>query len=183
VNHLPAHAGLVGATVAALVLACGIVAAGSLGRRGGGLVPLAILLTIITANGAAVRESSTHWNRRTWAPTSLPTARDGLNLGAGDTRIDLTSRELVAAASTTNPVTIPIEMGAGRLIVVVPDGVGVHLSGSVGLGSIDNRLDGSTRGGAGVNQDTQVGGEPAMVVHARLGLGQILFVHQGTEVK
>jgi phage shock protein PspC (stress-responsive transcriptional regulator) len=183
IGHVPAPAGVVATAVALGVIALGIVLAGALGRRAGGLAPIAVLLAIVSVNGAAWHDTTHSVGREvTWTPVS--TAASEYNLGAGRAVLDLTSAELTTRATAVSPVTIPVSVGAGELVVLVPSGTTTEVNASVGLGAVtDGVIHNNDRGGAGLHQtETYGSGGTAIRVDAKIGFGRIWIAPQGTKV-
>ena len=74
-----------------------------------------------------------------------------------------------------------IEMGAGDLIILVPDGLDTQVDANVGLGDITHRggIDGTDTSGRDQSSTTIIGVPPVqVVVDAQLGLGQITIQEQ-----
>lgn len=183
IGHLP-NAGLVSGAAALGVVALGILLAGILGHRSGGLIPLALLLAVMSINGAAWQGMWHHPDARsvTWAPTAA-TAATGYDLDAGHAVLDLTGPGLLTGATSASPVTVPASIGVGELVVVVPKGASSRVNASVGLGAITDRVTGGKDyGGAGVKRTIPSGTDPVLVVTAEVGLGHVEVVPQGTEV-
>ena len=183
IGNVP-DAGAVASALALGVIALGIVAAGLRGRRPGWLAPIAIVLAIVAANGASWQHTSTDVNSdQNWVPVTASSAAAGYHLGAGRAVLDLTAPGVVTGATNASPVTVPVSVGAGELVVVVPKGVSSQVDASVGLGAITDRVDGSTdRGGAGVTRTIPSGTSPVLIVIAKVGLGHVEVVPQGTEL-
>jgi phage shock protein PspC (stress-responsive transcriptional regulator) len=182
---LPGPSGLIATAVALGVIALGLIWAGLSGRRGGGLAPIAILLALIAAGGASANNAvNRDYGRQTWAPVSALVAGAGYRLGAGRAVLDLTQPALVAGATSASPITVPVEVGAGEVIVVVPSGAATEVTADVGLGDVTDKVGSQgDRGGAGVSMNVNSGSAPVMLVTARVGLGHIEIVLQGTQVQ
>ncbi len=97
---------------------------------------------------------------RTWAPTAATAVGDGYGLGAGDATVDLTSPRLIATATTANPVTVPVQLGAGKLRVLVPTGVPVKITVDLGMGHVSSRIDGRELSGNVTETVTSGTGDP-----------------------
>jgi phage shock protein PspC (stress-responsive transcriptional regulator) len=179
-----ADAGFVATAVGLGVIALGIVVAGLAGRRSGALAPIAILLAILTAAGASAQDSvRSAKDTQNWTPATAVVATSGYNLSTGRAVLDLTQPGLTTGATTAAPVTVPASIGAGELVVIVPTGVSTRVQATVGLGDVTNRLDGvSDNGGPNINETITSGTNPVLVVNAKVGLGHIEVVRQGTEV-
>jgi len=175
---------VVATAVALGVIALGIVLAGALGRRAGGLAPLAILLAIASVSGVAWHGTTAGFDRSvTWTPVTAPASP--YSIGAGRALLDLTNAALPVGASTSSPVEIPASLGVGELVIVVPAGTGTQVNATVGLGNITDdvsRTGGVDRGGASLKESLVHGGTPMIVVDAQVGLGRIRLVPQGTKV-
>ncbi|HUX70196.1 MAG TPA: PspC domain-containing protein, partial [Cellulomonadaceae bacterium] len=149
---------LLTATGITIVLAgVGIMVAGLLGRRGGGLgaiAVLAILLSVPLGLGNTERVPwYTTWvafGQESYRPTDASSATGGYSVFAGDLRIDLTGLPLSAAS----PVTVPVSVGAGDVTIVVPRDVPVRATTRTLAGQVDWLVDGSrsTTSSAGVGQ-------------------------------
>jgi hypothetical protein len=75
----------------------------------------------------------------TWAPTSVADAAQGYSYGVGEARVDLTG---VPLAEGGDPVTVPVESGAGSTTVVLPSGVPLEVRVRLGAGEITSLLAG-----------------------------------------
>jgi phage shock protein PspC (stress-responsive transcriptional regulator) len=119
-------------------LALGIVAAmlliGAFWGRAGGLILLGLIATMVTA-GMTTAEK---WDgdERHVTPTSAAAVESSYNLdGAGELVLDLSQVEDVRALDSR---LIELDAGVGRLEVIVPDNITVHVVAEVGgPGSLD----------------------------------------------
>ena len=130
--------------VAVTLLGLGVIIAGLRGRTGGGMGVLAVLLAVALVPMAAFDAQDWEswdgsWDGESIAvgdiertPTTVAEATDGYRIGAGDIDIDLTEVPLGEEA-----VTVPITLGAGDLVVVVPAGVGFDAQIDVRAGEVD----------------------------------------------
>ena len=75
-----------------------------------------------------------------WRPGTVVEAERGLSVGVGDVDVDLLDVPL-----RDGVVEVPIDMGAGGLRIVVPDGVAVTAEVNLTAGSIQWDVDGGTR--------------------------------------
>jgi len=184
IHHLSQPA-TVAVGVALAVVALGIVLAGTLGRRSGGLAPIALLLAL--GLGGSVAWQGAGLDSRaadvTWTPTGAG-ATPSYALGLGRAVLDLTGSELATRATATSPVTLPASLGAGELVVIVPRSTSVRIDSSIGLGEVTDEVGRRTqRGGGGLKDSTTHGsGLPAIVVNAQVGVGRVWIVPQGTKV-
>jgi phage shock protein PspC (stress-responsive transcriptional regulator) len=184
IGRIPGSAAVVAVAAALGVVGLGIVLSGALGRRAGGLAPIAILLAVAAVNGA-IWHDTVHGvgSDVLWTPVAAPAST--YNLDAGRAVLDLTSAALPVGASAATPVQIPVSIGVGELIVVVPKGSATEVDATVGLGNItdDVNAPGSAgQGGAGLKRTFVYGATPVIKVAASMGLGQIKIVPEGTKV-
>ncbi|MFF5918098.1 PspC domain-containing protein [Streptomyces flavochromogenes] len=122
-----------GLVAALAVFGLGLVVSSFLGRTGFGT----IFLTVVTAGllsltTAVPGQITTEWIRETWRPASVAAVQPRYELGTGVGTLDL-STLAVPAGST---VSSEIEVGAGRLAVIVPKNAVVKLHAQVGLGDL-----------------------------------------------
>jgi phage shock protein PspC (stress-responsive transcriptional regulator) len=189
VGPLPAHAGLVAMAVALGIVALGVILAGLLGRRSGGLAPIAVLLALVSILGAVGHGVHSPFGPTRWQPLSADSAESGYTQGAGDVTLDLTQPGLVTGRSADAPVDIPVQLGVGRIRIVVPDGSATQIDASVGAGNIDDSVNGNRSvssgngGGAGVKRTVHTHGDtPVILVRVNVGLGSVEIVPQGQAV-
>lgn len=186
IDPLPAHAGLVAVAVALGVVALGVVLAGLLGRRAGGLAPIAVLLAVVSILGAVGHGVDAPFRTTTWQPVSADVAESGYTLGAGEVTLNLTQPGLVTGRSDSNPVDIPVQLGVGRVRIVVPDATAVQIDASIGAGNIIDAVNGNetaSSGGAGVKRVVHAHGDsPVIIVRANVGLGSLEIEPQGQVV-
>ncbi len=174
-THLASDSWVVAGAAGLGVVGLGLVLSGLAGRRGGLLVPVAIVLALTVLNGDTVRHRCQR-GRRDLDAGHRRRGDQRLQQGAGSTIVDLTSTAVTAGASTTSPITIPISQGFGELTVTVPTGVAVRVSASSGAGVIDDQIQDRKREGVG-NQlviDSSTG-SPVLVVTVQLGAGEIVI--------
>ena len=165
--------------LALAVVAVGVLVAGALGRRPGGLAPIAVLLAVLAIGTQSLQGARAWGSQVTWRPDSLSVARTGYELGVGQAVLDL--RELsvtapVAIGEAAEPV--PVNLGVGTLTVVVPDGASVTVESRVGIGSVENGVTGGGDAGGfgGDSVVTTVPGLVQYVVQAEVGVGTIELV-------
>ncbi len=146
----------------------GAVLAGLMGRRSGSLGVLGTLVALVAVPMALVHSAdvvhrfdwndSTAYSDETWRPGTASEAADGFDeLAGGALRVDLRDLEGVTVADP-----VEVEMGAGQIIVQVPEGMPISIETSV-TGEISTRnLDGWT---------AQVEGRSAQTVDGELDYG------------
>ncbi|MEV5968776.1 PspC domain-containing protein [Streptomyces sp. NPDC051921] len=130
----------IGLAAALAVFGLGLVVSSLVGRTGFGTV----FLMLVTAGLLAVasvlpKEISTVWARETWRPATVAAVRPQYELGTGIGTLDLSG--LVVPAGTK--VTTRVEVGAGKLEVIVPRNVTVTLRAQAGLGDLRLPPDGA----------------------------------------
>ena len=108
---------------------------------------------------------------RTYRPTTLGEVRDGYRLGAGRLEIDLRDVEF-----PTGDTLLPVRLGVGEVVVLVPNDVCVATRARIG-GGYAGALDRQT-GGLDVNWENRPSPPPRtprLVLDAQVGIGA-LFV-------
>lgn len=157
-------------------LALGIIAAmlllGAFWGRAGGLILLGLVATVGTAGATAAGE----WDggQETHRPTSTAEVKDEYWVDTGELTLDLSRLTEVAALDGR---TIEVGVGAGRIEVIVPDGMDVDIDARVdGPGSV-RLLDEGERGGFGVeggaSQDAGPNA-PDLTLDLHAGFGEIV---------
>ncbi len=184
---LPASSVSIAAAVALGIVALGVLLAGALGRRAGGLAPIGILLAVVALVGSAPSSGPVDWaGDRTWNPTTV-TGTTEYTLGAGNARLDL-SRVVPTGATPSAPAEIDARVGAGQLTVAVPAGLAVRILASTGAGPVDVTAPGLSstpggqtdsvahNGGHDVDVDVRSSASPVLIVRADVGLGNVSLV-------
>ena len=144
-------------------------------------VVLAFLLVGSAAASRVDLEESSGFGPRTWTPVPAP-GETRFEHGGGDVVLDL-SRFVGSTLEPTPPQVISLEIGAGDVTILVPEGVTADITAEVGFGSIMQRsADGSTAPdstGPDRSVTTTVGDGPTQVtVDAQLGVGEITIEEQ-----
>jgi phage shock protein PspC (stress-responsive transcriptional regulator) len=134
------------------VLGVGLLA-GTFFGRAWSLIPVGLLLVggLLIANALPRNLTWTAGNRE-WAPWFTPDR--AYVLGAGDARLDLTGLQL----KHTVGASVESRIGAGRLVVIVPDGVPVNIHVSVSAGRI--LMFGVEQSGTSVETDRSIAVPP-----------------------
>ncbi|TQM15348.1 PspC domain-containing protein [Pseudonocardia kunmingensis] len=134
VANLPVLLGVVLA-----VLGAGLVV-GSFLRAGRGLIPFALLLSVLTWSVVAApldRWQGNGWGELRAAPTTVAALQTTYQRTAGEIDLDLRNLDLgVGPDGNTNAVRTRISLGAGDVLVQVPNTADVTLTGSLGVGDI-----------------------------------------------
>jgi phage shock protein PspC (stress-responsive transcriptional regulator) len=173
-----------GGAVAVVLLGLAVMVSAVRGRRSGGLGALAVVGVLLTLPLVADHEHDWTWDdgpdvvvsTNDHTVTQRGVAEEGYQLGLGDSTIDLSAVEL-----TDETLRVPIEMGAGSLVVVVPEGVSVVADVELGAGDIAWEVDDPTErtGGVGLGNRTYTsdevvdGSEPQLALDISLGAGDI----------
>ncbi|MEU9185188.1 PspC domain-containing protein [Streptomyces sp. NPDC048484] len=122
-----------GLACALVVLGLGIAVSAFLGRTGAGSVFLAIVTAVLLACSAVLPKDITpHWERRDWTPATAAAVQRQYDLGTGAGILDL-SRISLGKGRT---VTTNVDVGIGRLKVLVPKNATLKLDVEVGVGDI-----------------------------------------------
>ncbi|WP_370416837.1 PspC domain-containing protein [Streptomyces fradiae] len=123
----------IGLAAALGVIGVGLLVSSFLGRTGFGTLCLMVLTAGLLAVASALpKEISTVWARETWRPAAVAGVQPQYELGTGVGTLDL-SRLAVPAGTK---VSTRVEVGAGKLEVIVPRNATVTLRAQVGLGDL-----------------------------------------------
>ncbi|WP_265867628.1 PspC domain-containing protein [Streptomyces sp. SKN60] len=123
----------IGLAAALGVIGVGLLVSSFLGRTGFGTLCLMVLTAGLLAVASALpKEISTVWARETWRPAAVAGVQPRYELGTGVGTLDL-SRLAVPAGTK---VSTRVEVGAGKLEVIVPRNATVTLRAQVGLGDL-----------------------------------------------
>ena len=115
--------------LAVMAVGAGMVVGGLFGRARA-LIPLGLVLSVplIVANALGVPLRGETGNT-TWVPASAAALRSPYNLAAGKGQLDLSNVDPHGGT-----VHVTAYVGAGQLLVTVPDDVAVEITGHVGVG-------------------------------------------------
>lgn len=174
---------------ASVVLAgLAIVVSGLRGRTSGGLGWLAVLALVVAVPAASwdgdrpalVLDDTTRTvSDGTYRVTDPDVASEGFGVRWGDPTIDLSGLDL-SGVTDGDPVEVPVQLGAGDVTIVVPDGVPVRADVQVWAGSARWQVDGERREVSGVssrpvtftNEEADAGEDPQLVLLVDVGAGQ-----------
>ncbi|GAA1356562.1 PspC domain-containing protein [Streptomyces beijiangensis] len=133
-DHQPLGTALqIGFACALAVFGIGFAVSAFAGRTGVGTIVLSLITAGLLAGASAVpKDISTTWATTEWRPASVAAVEPEYRIGSGDSTLDLGA--LVIPPGTS--VTTTVEVGAGRIRVLVPKNVTVRLHAEVGLGDI-----------------------------------------------
>lgn len=112
--------------------------------------------------------------------TSRKVAANGIDMGAGQARIDLTGVPI-----TRDTLDVPISLGAGGLTVVVPRDAAVRAEVSAGVGTVRWRLDGDRQERSGIalgnitfEDEAAAAGSPDLVLKISSGIGEVTIIEE-----
>ena len=178
---------VVGLATTLAVLAVGIIINGVRGKRSGGASGMAwiVLVPLVLAGGAAWgNDTSLRWDETV---TLSPGNSQSFQLAAGRVELDLTRVGIPDPNVDGEIDLVDLNVGAGQITVIVPEGVNVQFSSTVGAGDIivgdvaqtnplsESRVGPVERLSASFGPD-----EPTrVVVTVNLGAGQIRVIQAG----
>jgi phage shock protein PspC (stress-responsive transcriptional regulator) len=160
-----------GIAVAGLVIACGVGLVGGAFRGGarwliGPALVLSLPLAAVAATDLDLRGT---WGDRTYTPTTVQELERGYDMGAGSMRVDLRDVDLPPGRTT-----LPLELGAGEIQVLVPSDVCVLTDARVRMGAVDDGRD--EQGGVDLDitdRRAVAPGTPTVRLDVDLGLGAV----------
>ncbi|WP_217492585.1 LiaF domain-containing protein, partial [Streptomyces prasinopilosus] len=122
-----------GLACALAVFGIGLAVSAFLGRTGAGSILLAVITAgLLAASSAVPKDIGTEWMRTTWEPSSVAQIRPVYDLGTGTGTLDLSEARIPEGETVSSRMNV----GVGRLRVIVPEGMTVKLSIDVGVGDI-----------------------------------------------
>jgi phage shock protein PspC (stress-responsive transcriptional regulator) len=124
------------------------------------LVPILLVSSVVTAH------FSGGWGERTFRPTTIADVADQYRLTGGELKIDLGALDLGSEV-----LDIEGDLGFGRLLVVVPQGVAVDVVAHVGFG--DLVVFGDRDAGVDVDRTYRSNGDGLVVLNLDVGFGEI----------
>ena len=124
------------------------------------LVPVLLVSSVVTASFAG------GWGERVYRPASVAEVEAEYGLTGGDLVLDLRSLDL-----GSDELRIEGDVGFGRLLVIVPDGVAVDARAHVGFGDV--QVFGEHRSGVDVDRSVFVDGRGLVELHLDVGFGEL----------
>ncbi|WP_165362477.1 PspC domain-containing protein [Promicromonospora panici] len=115
----------------------------------------------------------------TIAVQTIREAEDGFYVRWGDPTIDLTELNL-SGVEPGDPVVVPIQLGAGQTVVLVPEDVAVEANAYVAAGVVQWNVDDQDRSSSGVGSDNyfasdEVGDDGAVLsLDIEAGAGEVI---------
>jgi hypothetical protein len=130
---------------AAITVGIAIVAAGTVGRRAGGLGTFAIIALVLAALLSLPAQTGplTSFNNTTWAPDTLSDAQTGRTVVLGNAIFDLS--KLDDASPLGSEVQVPLKTVVSRVTLKVPADVPVTVNSE--LAAVSLSIDGHDEGG------------------------------------
>ena len=160
------------AFAAGVVIVGGAIAIGAMTqRRVGGLVVLGLILLAAFGVAAATPVSiSSGAGDKTERPLTAAALQPSYELGVGSLDLDLRAVDLPAGTTS-----VDASVGAGELVITVPEGVAVEIDAHAGVGEID--VVGESDDGIDVDQTLTLAGStpdaPLLQLEADVGFGSI----------
>ena len=151
------------------VIGAGLIVGGFLGRARWLIIIGVILLPALWI--ASIFPSSWDFSagQVEYQPTSVAEVETTIDHGVGQVIVDLT---LLTPLELADVERIDVELGAGELIIRLPDEVGTQLTAEVGFGEITGPF--RTVNGVGLDIERQFGPPPTVLeLHAEVGAGVI----------
>lgn len=171
-----------------VVAGLGIVTLALRGRTSGFVGFVAVVAALVWVPAALVHQ--TDWDRALpdWREgraqdvtvTSRADAESGFQLGVGSSRIDLTGVPLDGRT-----LRVPVSIGAGELVVVVPTEAAVEATVSAGAGTVRWELDGRREEQSGLGLDAvtfqdedAAAGRADIVLDIESGVGEVRIIEE-----
>lgn len=134
----PTGALLIGGIAALAVLALGMIVSGIRGKVGGALSGFAFVLVVLIALGSVVPRGSSltvFGPSPTWRPSSVSASTDERHtVLAGAPTLDLSR---ISPSSTSTGAEYEVWLGAGRMLVQVPDDLTVRIESDSVIGGVN----------------------------------------------
>ena len=159
----------------ALAITAVMLLVGSFWGRAGGLVLVGLIAAVATAVTTLVSSVGPE-TTTVYRPTEASQVSSGYDMARGDIVVDLSD---VTDVDELDGRELLVEGGAGRLEVILPEGMDVSVDAGVGVGSLS--IPSGTGGGFGVERSGFVDGGtdvPDMSIKVQLGVGEIVVREQ-----
>ncbi|GGD23702.1 PspC domain-containing protein [Nocardioides daphniae] len=160
----------------AMTICAAMLLLGAFWGRAGGIIALGLVAALVTVVGTASERWDDDLGRVSVIPGTAAQVRDLYEMRRGELEVDLSEVSDVEALAGRD---VRVEGGAGRIVLLLPDELGVDLRTEVG-GPGNIRLpDGSQNGGIAVSRETSLGPDvPRMQITVELGVGEIEVVQR-----
>lgn len=181
--HDQATAGTAAALIV-VILGVAIIVTGLRGRRSGVLGFLAIVSMIVALPIAVTtRDGLNPWlvdrsgvhvetTQGTTLVTDRATAEDGYRVAFGDATLDLTAVPMKA----DERLTVPVDISAGNLVVLVPKDAAVAAEADIGAGQVTWKVDGADSSASGLGRRDDFGvpaDEAELLLQIHVGAGNV----------
>jgi hypothetical protein len=152
-----------------LVLGVALLVAAWWGRARIAIILGLLVAPLLVAATATRVDFAGRWGDYWYQPTTAAEVAERYDIAVGDLSLDL--RE----SSLRGPLAIDAEVGAGRLLVIVPLDADLRIDAHVGIGTVD--LLGSRRGGIDVERSiTSEGTGPHIDLDVQAGFGELMIL-------
>jgi phage shock protein PspC (stress-responsive transcriptional regulator) len=148
------------------IIGLGLLVGSVIGRSRGLIFLGVVLVPILLASSVVSARFAGGWGDPEFIPRSVDQIQDSYSLTGGDLEIDLTRVDLGGAT-----VEIEGDVGFGRLLVIVPEGVGVSARTHVGFGDI--QILGDHASGVDVDRSVFIDGDGLLVLDLDVGFGEL----------
>ncbi|MEE8497265.1 MAG: PspC domain-containing protein, partial [Acidimicrobiia bacterium] len=155
--------------VAVGVVGLGLLVGSVFGRSRGLIFAGFVLVPILLASSVVTARFEGGWGDPVFRPATLREVDNHYTLTGGDMEIDLSRVDIGG-----DVVEIEGDLGFGRLLVLVPQGVGLDLTAHVGFG--DLIVFGDHNGGVDVDRQIRVDGEGVFELDLDVGFGALEIV-------
>jgi hypothetical protein len=158
--------------VAVGIIGIGLLVGSVFGRSRGLIFAGIVLIPIMLASSVVTARFEGGWGDPVFRPATLREVDNHYTLTGGDMEIDLRRIDLGG-----DIVEIEGDLGFGRLLVLLPEGVGLDLTAHVGFG--DLIVFGDHNGGVDVDRSIRVDGEGIFVLDLDVGFGALEITRGG----
>ena len=155
--------------VAVGVIGVGLLVGSVFGRSRGLIFAGFLLVPILLASSVVTARFEGGWGDPVFRPATLREVDNHYTLTGGDMEIDLRRVDIGGGV-----VEIEGDLGFGRLLVLVPEGVGLDLTAHVGFGDVI--VFGDHNGGVDVDRQVRVDGEGVFELDLDVGFGALEIV-------
>jgi len=155
--------------VAVGIIGVGLLVGSVFGRSRGLIFAGIVLIPIMLASSVVTARFEGGWGDPVFRPATLGEVDNHYTLTGGDMEIDLRRIDLGG-----DIVEIEGDLGFGRLLVLLPEGVGLDLTAHVGFG--DLIVFGDHNGGVDVDRRIRVDGEGVFELDLDVGFGALEVV-------
>jgi phage shock protein PspC (stress-responsive transcriptional regulator) len=186
-GHFDESVGLTTIGVSVILAGLCIAIAGLRGKTSGAVGFIALVAIIVGAPLATAASYGVHWNDgavsfagdHVFVPGNADDASDGYAVGFGNLTVDLTAMDIDRGES----VTVPVQVGAGKITIILPRDVPASAEVSLGAGKATWDVDGDSfdQKGFGTNSGefetdaVRNGAEPTIHLEVEAGAGKVVI--------